>query len=558
MGRDAFHCVPLVVRNSRDAVECIPTILGAALSRWAVSVKSNQTLSPTLSVPEREREVRFPGLAQLLTEDQVQRVHEASLEILENVGLEVHNAKAAALFKKHGCKAHDDSRRVTIPPAIVAECLQSVPAKFTFHARNPEFDRTIPDHAPLTMTASSAPNIIDPVTREQRLATSKDLARVARLINQLPGIDLFSVPTLAADAPAGQYSLTRFYTALKHCQKPVRGSGDPGDDSASILALAYEIAGSEAAYKAHPFITHHSCPVIAPLKMDASSTELMLFYTERGLPNHPTVVPNAGLTSPLTLVGTLAQANAEFLACVALTQMVRAGTPTIYSTLSTVADMRTGAYAPGGIECGMLNMAHAQMARFYRLPSAGYIGLTNSKIADAQAGYEKALSCMGGLLAGMHVLQFAGLIDALLAFDFGMAVIDNEISLMLKRVARGLEFSEAGLALDEIGRTAPSGMFIDTDLTLERMRTTALMPDIADRQSRLAWLQKGGCDANSRALLRAKEILETGCPSLFSVEVEARIRRRFQGLVAGDFKMPEGWSLASHSSADAKQKQNLT
>jgi len=481
----------------------------------------------------------FPGLAQLLTEAQVQRTHEASLEILQQVGMEVQNAKAREIFQQHGCAVADNSR-VTFPPQVVEQCLKSIPPQFTFRARQPESDRTIPDDAPLTMTASSAPNLIDPVTQQQRLATSEDLARIACLCDRLPGIDLFSVPTLTADAPAGQDSLTRFYTALKYCRKPIRGSAAPGDDATAILQLAYEIAGGEAAYKAHPFITHHQCPVIAPLRMDEHSSGLMIFYTEQGLPNHPTIVPNAGLTSPMTLAGTLAQGNAEFLACAALTQMIRPGTPMVYSTLSTVADVRTGVYAPGGIECGMLNMAHAQMARFYRVPCAGYIGLTNSKVVDAQAGYEKALSCMGGLLAGMHVLQFAGLTEALLTFDFGMAVVDNEISLMLKRVARGMEFSEANLALDQIKAVGPAGMFMDTEFTLERMKTTALLPDIADRETRVTWSKKGSLDAAEKALLKAKKILESDCPSLFSPEVETRIRQRFQGLVAGEFKPLEG------------------
>jgi trimethylamine--corrinoid protein Co-methyltransferase len=274
--------------------------------------------------------------------------------------------------------------------------------------------------------------------------------------------------------------------------------------------------------------------------MDEHSAGLMIFYTEQGLPNHPTIVPNAGLTSPMTLAGTLAQGNAEFLACAALTQMIRPGTPTVYSTLSTVADVRTGAYAPGGIECGMLNMAHAQMARLYRVPCAGYVGLTNSKVVDAQAGYEKALSCMGGLLAGMHVLQFAGLTEALLTFDFGMAVADNEISLMLKRVARGMEFSEPNLALDEIKAVGPAGMFMDTGFTLERMKTTALLPEVADRETRVTWSKKGNLDTAEKALLKARRILETDCPSLFSPEVEARICQRFKGIIAGQFKPLEG------------------
>ena len=127
---------------------------------------------------------------------------------------------------------------------------------------------------------------------------------------------------------------------------------------------------------------------------------MLLFFTGEGLPCYPTIVPNAGLTSPLTLLGTLAQGNAEFLAAAVLEQMVRPGKETIYSSLPTVADMRTGAYAPGAIETGILFMGTAQMARYYNVPCGGYIGLTNAKVNDAQSGYETGMSVSPACWAG--------------------------------------------------------------------------------------------------------------------------------------------------------------
>jgi trimethylamine--corrinoid protein Co-methyltransferase len=483
----------------------------------------------------------FPGNAKLLSEAEVCRAHEASLEVLDQVGLEVNNTKAREIYKRHGCRVDEDNLRVTMPPNVVEEFLQQIPDRFTFHARNPDFDRSVPDDAPLTMTASSAPNIIDPVTRQQRRANSHDIARIARLVNRLEGVDLFSVSVIADDATSGHYSLARFYTALKNCEKPVRGSGDPGIDTDTILKLAFAVAGSEAAYRDHPFITHHYCPIISPLKMDENSTEMLMFYTEQGLPSHPTVVPNGGFTSPVTLAGTLVQGNAEFLALAILMQMVRPGTPTLYSSLSTMGDMRSGAYVPGGIECGMLNMAHAQMARYYHVPCAGYVGLTNSKLVDVQAGYEKAMSCMGGMLAGMHVLQFVGLIDSLMAFDYGMAVVDNEIALMLKRTFRGLEFSEENLALDDIGEVGPGGMFMITERTLANMATAAFFPCVADRKTRDAWEEAGANDAYSTSLRKAKEIIQELGPELFDKEIDQRVREATAVIVQGDFSLPEGW-----------------
>jgi trimethylamine--corrinoid protein Co-methyltransferase len=140
---------------------------------------------------------------------------------LENVGLEVNNLRARDIFRRNGCRIDEERLRVTSPGRVVERFLQQVPSNFTFLARHPNFDRTIPDDAPLTMNASSAPNLIDPATKQERRATSDDIARTAQLVNELPGVDLFSISVLADDAPPGHYSLARFYTAQKHCRKPI-------------------------------------------------------------------------------------------------------------------------------------------------------------------------------------------------------------------------------------------------------------------------------------------------------------------------------------------------
>lgn len=477
----------------------------------------------------------------LLTAEQVERVHQASLEILENVGLLVRNQKARSRFEEHGCKVDSESQVVKFPSKVVEQFRAAYPPTFTFRGRDPRYDRTIPDQGPLIITGSSAPNIIDPVSGFERRARSDDIARIAHLINQLPGYDVFSISTLADDAPAGQFTLSRLYPTVKNCAKPVRSNAPSLHDAEQLLQLGYLVAGSEEAYNDHPFITTHFCPVVSPLTMDFDSTELLMFFTEKGLPVYPSIVPNAGLTSPMTLAGTLAQGNAEFLAAATLMQMSRSGTPLIYSTLPTVGDMRSGAYASGGIECGMLHMVFAQMAHYYNVPCGGYIGLTNSKINDAQSGYETGMSTVAGLLAGVDMMNMGGLLDALKAFDFAKAVIDDEIASMLKRIKRGMEFSEENLALDVIAEAGPGGMFMDTVHTLKRMKTTALLPEIADRDMRDTWIENGSMDTNRRALHRAHEILSHDNPAVISPEVDARIRAQFEGLVGGDSKLPEGW-----------------
>jgi trimethylamine--corrinoid protein Co-methyltransferase len=244
-------------------------------------------------------------------------------------------------------------------------------------------------------------------------------------------------------------------------------------------------------------------------------------------------VPNAGLTAPLTLLGTLAQCNAEFLAETVLVQMVRPGTPRVYDVLPTVADMRTAAYAPGAIESGILVMGCAQMARFYNIPSAGFAGMTNAKLNDAQSGFETGMSTVAALLGGADLLAMGGLLDALMTFDYAKLVIDSEIALMLKRIARGLEFSEENLALDALAEVGPGGNFVETRHTLKLMRSTALLPTIADRASRHQWQAAGALDSQARALRRVQDILRRDNPSVFSPKVDDRIRAEFESLVDG-------------------------
>ncbi len=472
------------------------------------------------------------SFAELLTQEQIERIHEASLEILQETGMKVRYEPARELFANHGCSV--DGERVKFPREVVEKYRKMAPPSFTFHARDPKFEKTIPRDSPVIVTASSAPDIIDPVTGKERRAESADIARIAHLINELPGYDMFSISTLADDAPKDQFTISRLYPALKYCLKPIRATTTDHKDTMTMMEMAYIVAGGEEAYKEHPFLTHHYCPTVSPLTMDVLSTQNVMFFAGEGLPVYPTIVPNAGLTSPMSMAGTLVQGNAEYLATCTLMQMVKEGTPTIYATLATVADMRTGAYTSGAIECGMLHMAFAQLARFYHMPCGNYIGLTNSKLNDAQAGYETGMSSMGGLVSGLDMFNIGGLIDALKTFDFAKAVIDDEVAQMLKRVKRGISFSDDDLAVDLIKEIGPGGSYIVAKHTINRMKTEAVMTKIADRDARTIWEKKGALDINARALNKAKEIMSKNTEPLISPEVDAKLRAAFPGLVAGE------------------------
>jgi trimethylamine--corrinoid protein Co-methyltransferase len=183
-------------------------------------------------------------LTEILSSQEVERVHDGSLEILENVGILVRNEKARNIYTTHGGNANPGTLTVRLPRAVVEEYQKAFVPTFTFRGRDPKFDKTIPGDRPVMVTGSSAPDIIDPKTGEVRRATSTDIANIAFLINELPGFDVFSISTLADDAPEGQFSLSRFYPALKNCVKPVRSNTPNLKELLMVLELGAIISGA--------------------------------------------------------------------------------------------------------------------------------------------------------------------------------------------------------------------------------------------------------------------------------------------------------------------------
>jgi len=477
-----------------------------------------------------------------MTDDEVGYVHECSLEILAETGLLVRNEKARNRFAKHGAIVDHETEIVKIPSDIVEKYRKMVPPTITLRGRDPSFDVTFPRKLPVVATASSAPDIVDPVTGECRRSTSADIARIAHIVNELPGFDLFSISTLADDAPKDQFSLTRFYAALKNCVKPVRTSVYDIREAKQVIKLGELIAGSKEAFWERPFINFGYCAAVSPLTLDFDSTDTMMYFAENGITAYGTIAPMGGLSTPLSLPGMLTIMNAEWLAVATLAQMSKEGTAQIYNFLPVFADMRDGAYAPGAIEIGMMNSAVCQMARFYNVPAGGYLGLTNSKVADAQSGFEKGMSPLMGALSGADFIVMGGLQDALMSFDFGQLLIDNEIASMVKTVRGGFGFSKEAVSLQDIKDTGPAGMFADNPSTLEWMHSATYMPELADRNLREKWEMEGSSTIQQRAMNKALQILSTPNSFAFDKSIDDRIRAEFKGLVAGDSHPQEGWT----------------
>ena len=245
-----------------------------------------------------------------LKPDEIRYVHEASLEILAEVGLLVRNQKARDRFAEHGASVDHETEIVRLPSDVVEKYRTMAPPTMTLHGRDAKFDVTLPRKLPVVATASSAPDIVDPVTGETRRATSHDIARIAHLVNELPGFDVFSISVLADDAPPDQFNLSRFYPALKNCLKPCRTSVPNIREAQQVLKLGALIAGSDEAYLEWPFINFGYCAIVSPLTMDFDNTEMLMYFAENDITAYGTVAPMGGFNTPLTLPGMLALMNA--------------------------------------------------------------------------------------------------------------------------------------------------------------------------------------------------------------------------------------------------------
>ena len=457
-------------------------------------------------------------------------IHKNSLEILAQNGVKVKNEKALRIFKENGCNVNMETKQVTFPEEIVKKALAAANETFTFYGRDPKYDITLPDDGPAFGLSGEAPHCVDLETGEVVFATKQDLVKLAHLHQECAGFDVATIAMVVNDPEAGILH-TELYPTVMHCSKPIRFGPNNLENAKEAMKMLSIIAGSEEAFLKRPFITFFACPMISPLTMDEKSTDVVMYIVEKGLPIHFHIVPNAGVTSPLSLTGTVTQANAEFLATYVLCYLVRPGTQILYSTLPTVADLRTGAYATGGIENGMMIAALSQMARYYKLPSAGIAGMTNSKLVDVQAGYETVQSTLTAVMGGTGFLEFGALLDALISFDYAHFMITEEIAKIFKFLRNGLEdpsaVAPAIAALYEVGS---GGDFLTQQHTVDNIRKVSFNTPLSGRSPRSSWEMEGGMTAYDLAKERARNLLATKNTVALAPEIVEKLEKEFPNL----------------------------
>ncbi|MGD9914910.1 MAG: trimethylamine methyltransferase family protein [Rhizobiaceae bacterium] len=456
-----------------------------------------------------QRSVRnpYPPMA-LLSEEKLEAIHDASMHILENFGIEVMSARALDLFGKAGATVDRATQTVRLDRGLVAEALKSAPSAYTLTPRNPE--RAVHlggDTINFTLVAGP-PNVHD-FERGRRAGNHRDYCDLVRLAQHFNCITMLGNQVCApVELPANSRHLDTYLANLTLTDKSFHVSAigrGRALDGVHMMAIAKGKTLDQM--RDDPAVTT-IISVNSPRRFDDAMADGLIAMAEHGQSTCITPFTLMGAMSPVTLAGALAQQNAEALFGVTLTQLVRPGAPVLYGAFTSNVDMRSGAPAFGTPENSKANVASGQLARRYELPYRTTPG-SASNAADAQGAYETMMALWGAVLGhGNLVYHAAGWQEGGLTASFEKLVLDVEMIQHMIEFLRPIEVNEGELALDALGRVPTGGHFFGEPHTLERYSTAFYQPMLSNWQNYEAWEEAGGLDATQRATRLWKKALE--------------------------------------------------
>jgi trimethylamine--corrinoid protein Co-methyltransferase len=441
----------------------------------------------------------------VLSDDQVREIHEASLIILDEIGIDLRDEEAVGLLISHGATV-SSLGRAHFPPALVGEALRSVPRSIPLYTRRGELAMPLCVGNVYFGTGSDTIYTHDLESGERRNPTRRDIRRIATLCDALPNISFIMSMGTVWDVPTADNYVHAFIEMLRGSVKPIVFTAKDRCDVEHIWRIAVSVSGGEEQLRERPFFLHYPEP-ISPLLFTEESVQKLLFCAEKGIPVTYCPSPNMGSGGPVTMAGALAQANAEILAGVILAQLKNPGCPCLYGANIAVFDMQTAVISYGAPEWSLSMAALADMSRFYGLPVWGTGGATDSKIVDAQAGLEAMQSIYTAFLSRCTLNHDVGYIESGLTSSAEMIVLADEIISMVQYIVEGVSVDPNSLALDAIRRIKPGASYLTDDHTLDNWRGALFFPKLLNRERFESWEKGGRLNMSSRLNQTAREIL---------------------------------------------------
>jgi len=445
--------------------------------------------------------------------NQVDAIHQATLKVLKRTGVKVKSKQAADIFGSHGCIVEHTAKDylVKFPANVVEDSIRSAPKQIRLLARDPEKDFNLGPGISSFVNGHCVVDVVDPFTKEYRPALKKDCGDIAKIGDYLSEFGVFSRPLYPNDVPGESIQLHNFEVISNNTSKHFFCDAGSANKLDKMIKMGAAVSGGTNAFKERPFFSV-ICAPSSPLMIDSHCSDVIINAASEGICVNVITMSTAGGTSPTTLAGTIVVNNAEILASIVLSQLVREGSPCIYGACSTMMDLRTGMPACGAPEGGMIQAGAAVLSQFYELPS--YLGpafWTSSKIADLQSAYEGILLALTVSLAQGTICWGAGIINNLMAIDYAKLIMDAEAARNIRKILSGIPVDDDSLSTEVIHEVGPGNHFLTYEHTFSHMRELS-EKGLYDWSHRDEWLSNGSKSLTDRAYEKVQWILESHKP----------------------------------------------
>src|SRR5215207_7530417 len=444
----------------------------------------------------------------LLSDELIARILEEAYELLQCPGIKVQNPEARELLAQAGAKLYPENQVIGIPAVLVQKALESVPREFYLY----DYDGNPVVHCGGDSVhfdpGSSGIAMLNPETLEHETTETSHLIRLLKVAEQLPQYDAQSTAVICHEVPKDIQDSYRLYLALLFSRKPIVTGAFTNKTVQEMIDMLALFAGSAEAAREKPRAIFDVCPA-PPLIWSNFGAGNLIALARAGIPAEIVSVPLAGAAAPVTLLGAVTQHTAECLAGITIHQLAGAGSPIVWGGAAAIFDMRKGATPMGAVESAMLDCSYAQVAKSLGMPTHTYLGATDSKLVDAQAGLESGISAMIGALSGINMISGSGMLDFLACHSAEKLVIDSEGIAMAKRMLEGIKIHTDTLATGFYeGVNFKGGDFLKQRITLQLFQKEQHMPSmIIDRDSMRGWKESGSLDAFGRAKIRVEQLI---------------------------------------------------
>jgi len=463
---------------------------------------------------------------EVLTKDEVELIHNSTLELLETTGIMVDSPEARILLKENGAIVDDTSKNtwVKFPEELVKEQLKYVPDNFTLWGPDGTFSLTVDTKTTQFATVGTPVKIYDPNSKQGiRKTIMEDTINQIRIVDSLKNIMCSHVDVWPNDVPFLELHCHAIKAWAENSRKPYGLGCYGGLASQDMMNLTSIIVGGDDELIKHPRLVGFFNPT-SPLMLTKIMLNGLFVWAKYKQPTIIAPAASAGSTAPVTLAGLITQTNMEILSSITLTQLINRGAPIFYSTMSAPMDPPTGNVAWGSIETGLITSAFAQLGRFYNIPSRGPGAVTESKVFDIQNGYERFMTLLCAASSGLNYITCAGTYESSLSEALELLLIDDELIDIIKRGMEGVQVNEDSIAMDEIKKIVTTTRnFLGTKHSVKNIRKELFVPKLADRDRRGTWKKRGSKDIIQNAHEKVEEILQKQIGPGLDPDVEKKI-----------------------------------